>query len=32
VVVTMVIYPYMPLLSIWFPGFIPPHVPPKIWE
>jgi len=32
VVVTMVIYPYMPLLNIWFPGFIPPHVPPKIWE
>jgi len=31
VIVAALIAPYLPLIEIWFPGFIPPHVPPKIW-
>lgn len=31
VVVTIVLGQWMPFVNMWFPGFIPPHVPPRIW-
>jgi hypothetical protein len=31
VVVTMVLGQWMPFVNMWFPGFIPPHIPPRIW-
>ncbi|MHA1960242.1 MAG: hypothetical protein ACW99U_08430 [Candidatus Thorarchaeota archaeon] len=31
VVVTFFIAPYLPLISQWWPNFIPPHEPPRIW-
>ncbi|NWF95959.1 MAG: hypothetical protein HXY34_07420 [Candidatus Thorarchaeota archaeon] len=31
VLATLFIAPYLPLLNIWWPGTIPPHVPPKLW-
>lgn len=31
VVVTMVLGQWMPFVSMWSPGFIPPHVPPRLW-
>ncbi len=31
VVVTLFLVPYRPLLDLWYPGFIPPHVPPRLW-
>ncbi len=31
VVVTLFIGQYLPLLDLWYPGFIPPHVPPRLW-
>ncbi|MBS3794963.1 MAG: hypothetical protein KGY80_08700 [Candidatus Thorarchaeota archaeon] len=30
-VVTTLIASHLPLIEIWFPGFVPPHVPPKLW-
>ncbi len=31
VVVALFLAPYLPLLDLWYPGFIPPHVPPRLW-
>jgi len=31
VVVALLLMPYLPLLNVWFPGFIPPHIPPRLW-
>ena len=31
VVVALFLAPYLPLLNLWYPGFIPPHVPPRLW-
>ncbi|MHA1576088.1 MAG: hypothetical protein ACTSU3_01885, partial [Candidatus Thorarchaeota archaeon] len=31
VVLALLIAPYLPLLNVWFPGFIPPHIPPRLW-
>ncbi|MGV9169436.1 MAG: hypothetical protein ACOC38_05780 [Promethearchaeia archaeon] len=31
VIVATLIAPYLPLIEIWLPGFVPPHVPPKFW-
>ncbi|MFW9909843.1 MAG: hypothetical protein ACFFEF_14850 [Candidatus Thorarchaeota archaeon] len=30
VVVALLTAPYLPLLNIWFDGFIPPHIPPRL--
>lgn len=32
VLVTIPLAPYLPLMNLWFPGYIPPHVPPKMWS
>ncbi|MGQ4871195.1 MAG: hypothetical protein ACP6IT_05100 [Candidatus Thorarchaeota archaeon] len=32
VLVTIPLAPYLPLVNLWFPGYIPPHVPPKMWS
>ncbi|MHA2228413.1 MAG: hypothetical protein ACXADL_05710 [Candidatus Thorarchaeota archaeon] len=32
VVVTLFIAPYLPLIELWFPGFVPPHIPPRLWS
>ncbi len=31
VIVATLIASYLPLIEIWLPGFVPPHVPPKFW-
>ncbi|MFO7835338.1 MAG: hypothetical protein R6V83_01695 [Candidatus Thorarchaeota archaeon] len=31
VIVATLIAPYLPLIEIWLPGFVPPHIPPKFW-
>ncbi|MFQ5833629.1 MAG: hypothetical protein ACE5H4_13055 [Candidatus Thorarchaeota archaeon] len=31
VAVTIIIAPYLPLMNVWFPGFIPPHDPTRLF-
>jgi len=31
VLLTIVFRQWMPFVNMWFPGFIPPHIPPRIW-
>ena len=29
-ILALVLMPMLPLMNIWFPGFIPPHIPPRV--
>jgi hypothetical protein len=31
IVVVLLIAPYLPLMELWFPGFIPPHIPDRLF-
>lgn len=29
-IIAVILNPLLPLMNIWFPGFIPPHIPPRV--
>lgn len=29
-IIAVILYPLLPLMNIWFPGFIPSHIPPRV--
>ncbi len=31
VIVVLLVAPYLPFMDIWFPGFIPPHIPDRLF-